>query len=403
MLVGKGRHAACRDRGLACRERPAARLRADGLRAVARRPPGGGTIGGMLAANLSGPRRLKAGAARDHILGIIGRLRPRRGVQVRRPRGQERHRLRPVQGMAGTWGTLAVLTDVTFKVLPAAETETTLALRGLLDDAAAGAMALAMGSAAEVSSAAHLPNGSRRAPTPRWPAHRRPCCASKVSRLPSPRGSASLRRRCGTFGRTTSFSRARPRRGSGARSAIAGRLPTAARARSGASRWRPPPGRRSSVFVRREAAADAFYDWQGGLVWLRMDDDAGGRPCAGGWCGRPAAATRRWCARRRHARRRAGVRAAGRRRWPRSGGAAQAGIRSARASSIPAAWSGLPRRAKTEAMQTHFTAAQLADPAGRGIGEDPAQMRALRLLHGDLPDLCDARQRARLARAAAST
>src|SRR5690606_15009689 len=59
--------------------------------------------------------------------------------------------------MANSWGTLAVVTDLTFKVLPVAETETTLAVRGLLDEHAAAAMALALGSSAEVSSAAHLP------------------------------------------------------------------------------------------------------------------------------------------------------------------------------------------------------------------------------------------------------
>lgn len=61
------------------------------------------------------------------------------------------------KAMAGSWGTLAAVTDVTFKVLPVAETETTLAVRGLLDDHAVAAMALALGSSAEVSSAAHLP------------------------------------------------------------------------------------------------------------------------------------------------------------------------------------------------------------------------------------------------------
>ena len=61
------------------------------------------------------------------------------------------------KGLAGSWGTLAVLTKVTFKVLPAAETEQTLVLRGLDDAQAAAAMATAMGSNAEISSAAHLP------------------------------------------------------------------------------------------------------------------------------------------------------------------------------------------------------------------------------------------------------
>ena len=61
--------------------------------------------------------------------------------------------------MAGSWGTLAVVTDITVKVLPAADTQTTLVIRGLTDELATAAMALALGSSAEVSAAAHLPYG----------------------------------------------------------------------------------------------------------------------------------------------------------------------------------------------------------------------------------------------------
>ena len=104
-----------------------------------------GTIGGVLAANLSGPRRVKAGAARDHILGVNavsgrGEAFKSGGRVVKNVTGYDLSK-----AMAGSWGTLAVVTDLTFKVLPACETETTVLLRGLDDERAVAAMAAAMG------------------------------------------------------------------------------------------------------------------------------------------------------------------------------------------------------------------------------------------------------------------
>ena len=119
--------------------------------------PGAGTIGGAIAANLSGPRRIKAGAARDHFLGVMavsgrGETFKSGGRVVKNVTGYDLCKL-----LAGSWGTLAAMTDVTVKTLPRAETEeTVLVLK--LDDAAAGkAMAAATGSFADVSAAAHLP------------------------------------------------------------------------------------------------------------------------------------------------------------------------------------------------------------------------------------------------------
>ena len=143
---------------------------------------GRGTIGGALSANLAGPRRIKAGAARDHILGVHavsgrGEAFKSGGRVVKNVTGYDLSKV-----MAGSSGTLAVLTDVTFKVLPRAETETTVAVRGLLDEDAARAKALAMGSSAEVSGAAHLPEGiadrmGRRAGSTERPQR---CSASKA-------------------------------------------------------------------------------------------------------------------------------------------------------------------------------------------------------------------------------
>jgi glycolate oxidase FAD binding subunit len=120
-------------------------------------PAGRGTLGGLLAANLAGPRRIKAGAARDHTLGIhavSGRAEAFKagGRVVKNVTGYDLSR-----GLSGSWGTLAVFTEITLKVLPAAETETTLALSGLDTAAAVRAMTAALGSSADVSAAAHLP------------------------------------------------------------------------------------------------------------------------------------------------------------------------------------------------------------------------------------------------------
>ena len=121
---------------------------------------GGGTIGGVLGTNLSGPRRIKAGAARDHFLGVTavsgrGETFKSGGRVVKNVTGYDLCKL-----MAGSYGTLGAMTDVTIKTLPRAETETTVLLLGLDDTSAARAMAEAMGSSCEVSGAAHLPSGA---------------------------------------------------------------------------------------------------------------------------------------------------------------------------------------------------------------------------------------------------
>lgn len=120
-------------------------------------PAGRGTLGGLLACNLSGPRRVKAGAARDHALGVravSGDGRPFKsgGRVVKNVTGYDLSR-----GLAGSWGTLAVFTELTFKVLPKPEGSTTLVVFGLDDRAAIDLLCSAMGSPWEVSSAAHLP------------------------------------------------------------------------------------------------------------------------------------------------------------------------------------------------------------------------------------------------------
>ena len=120
---------------------------------------GQGTLGGVIAANLSGPRRIKAGAARDHFLGftaVSGRAETFKsgGRVVKNVTGYDLSKL-----MAGSWGTLAVMTDVTVKVLPRAESEATVIVLGLDDGAGVRLLNTAMGSAGEVSAAAFVPAG----------------------------------------------------------------------------------------------------------------------------------------------------------------------------------------------------------------------------------------------------
>ncbi|MBX3598675.1 MAG: FAD-binding protein [Rhizobiaceae bacterium] len=234
-------------------------------------PRGAGTIGGVLATNLSGPRRLKAGAARDHILGINavsgrGEMFKAGGRVVKNVTGYD-----VSKAMANSWGTLAVCTDVAFKVVPASDTETTLVIRSLLDEQASAAMALALGSSAEVSSAAHLPEGL------------------SVSVANGVLGSEAA-----TLLRLEGFPPSIDYRLNLLRHILksAGDLhvlegePSKALWRDirdcipfadGTLKpvWRvsmqPSQAHAMTLDLRRSCPASAFYDWQGGLVWLRME------------------------------------------------------------------------------------------------------------------------------------
>src|SRR3989440_10863095 len=121
---------------------------------------GAATIGAVLATNLSGPRRIKAGAARDHFLGFHaisgrGEIFKAGGKVVKNVTGYDLPKL-----MAGSYGTLAALEEVTVKVLPQPETVATVLFAGLAPGAAGRLMAAALGSPHEVSGAAYLPAGT---------------------------------------------------------------------------------------------------------------------------------------------------------------------------------------------------------------------------------------------------
>ncbi|CAO3418980.1 glycolate oxidase subunit GlcE [Azospirillum endophyticum] len=236
-------------------------------------PPEGGTLGGLVASGLAGPRRISAGSARDHTLGIAGvsgRAEAYKGggKVVKNVTGYDVPKL-----MAGSFGTLTALTEITVKVLPAPEDSATLLLFGLDDAAAVSMLDRALRSPYEVSGAAHLPAGS--------------AARSGVSAVSGAGGAVTLVRLEG-FGPSVA-ARVTMLREELRADAVLGREDTLAlwrEVRDGvclgadtdAHLWKlsvPPSAGPSTVeAIRRTLDVEVFYDWGGGLVWLAAPPDS---------------------------------------------------------------------------------------------------------------------------------
>ncbi|WP_298967059.1 glycolate oxidase subunit GlcE [uncultured Methylobacterium sp.] len=219
------------------------------------------TIGGVAAGNVSGPRRIAGGAARDSLIGV--RFINGRGEAVKSGGRVMKNvtGLDLVKLMAGSWGTLGFLTEVTFKVLPIPERTATLVLAGLDDARAVDAMSLALGSPFEITGAAHLPAGIDGG------------AARTLLRIEG--FSASVEYRLGELRRLLrAFGAPSLVEGDEAAALWAGVRdvrPFAAAASDGAV-WRlsTAPSRGPAVAAAIAAAREArwFFDWGGGLIWV---------------------------------------------------------------------------------------------------------------------------------------
>ena len=236
-----------------------------------------GTVGGMIGTGLAGPRRIKAGGARDHLLGAhavsgFGDSFKTGGKVVKNVTGYDLCKL-----LAGSFGTLAVMTEVTLKVTPRPESERTLVLRSLDDLAANRAMTAALGSPFDVSAVAHLP-----------PSALRPSVGG-LERLGSPDGAVTLVRLEGIVAsavhRAASLAKTLEPFGTAemledAASAEVWRSirdvePFAARGALGAwPVWRivcpPAAGGALGQALARETGGEVIYDWGGGLIWAAL-------------------------------------------------------------------------------------------------------------------------------------
>jgi len=214
------------------------------------------TIGGVFAANVSGPRRIQCGAARDFLLGV--RFVDGRGAVIRNG-GRVMKNVTGydlVKLMAGSFGTLGVLTELSFKVLPATPVTGVLLCEGLPDETAIAALCRALGSPFEVTGAAHLQRGTDGAPV-------------TMIRLEGTQASVAYRAgevksRLERFGAFTL--EIDPDRTAAGWRHVRDVVPFQDRE---GDVWRlsvKPTD--APAIVARSGAEEAVYDWGGGLVWL---------------------------------------------------------------------------------------------------------------------------------------
>ena len=222
------------------------------------------TLGGAVAANLSGPRRVAWGAMRDHVLGVravngTGEVIRSGGRVLKNVTGLDLCKL-----LSGSHGTLAVLTEITLKVLPAPERRATLVVHGLDPVQGVAVLSAALGSPYGVSAAAYVPA----ALSPHVPGLRGAAAMVRLEDFASfvAYRSERLRADLASFGPVEVLDDAATL---ACWTAIRDAAPLAGE--PGAI-WRvsvrPSAGPRVAAVLERMFDARWFLDWGGGLVWI---------------------------------------------------------------------------------------------------------------------------------------
>ncbi len=231
----------------------------------------GGTIGAVFAANLSGSRRIQVGAARDHFLGLRavsgrGEIFKSGGRVMKNVTGYDLCR-----GIAGSWGTLAVMSEVTMKVLPKAQATTTLIFLGLTDEVAVEAMCAALGTPFEVSGTVHLHKefASQMVDSDIM---RRP---ATVTALRLENFKTSLDYRVGRLADALSaFGKVIELDDAGSAAFWESMRTLSFLTKRDNPVWRistaPDKGAKLVSALKKRVDCHAAYDWSGGLIWLRM-------------------------------------------------------------------------------------------------------------------------------------
>ena len=227
---------------------------------------GNSTIGGVVAAGVSGPRRIQAGSTRDSLIGVRfvsgeGEIIKNGGRVMKNVTGYDLVKL-----MCGSHGTLGILTEVSFKLLPRPQATGTVMVTGLDDRAAVTALLKALGSPFDVTGAAHLQKGE----------DGKPLTLIRCEGLPESVGYRSGRLKDMLAPLLPASAElaieSDPARNAGIWKQVRDVEPFAAR-KGGVWRLSVKPSDGPDVVseIAGKLGCEALYDWGGGLVWLLAD------------------------------------------------------------------------------------------------------------------------------------